>query len=491
MPVASKHSRRNHINHAKAYNFDIKLAAKSERRWQVIAPDALPPTRVNLECSTEDVPETSKTDIQLETENHVSPPAGCEVTASTNADLTTIDPVEMSVKRMDVKSWVNKLTDPLLPTLLMDTESTTKNVPKTSTTDLTELQALFNDKWVECEPIQEETENHISPSTEYEVPAPTMTDLTAVDPFGISIVQMAQEAQKSGLADDIVTGQLLGTETYSVNNNINTDEEDQDLFHNSDDDEVDPDYNTSNSGFESDSESKDEPATGIEIKNVNEPITRKRKRGKFNKRTLAKKMRNCGEEYESKTRGRVNKRSMKPPCHNCKLKCTEKIDENYRKAIFAMFWGMGDLQRQREFIKDSTQAVVPKYQRITLNRKRERGSNQLYSITKDGEKIRLSHEDFFDIKALKDSQVILPILDIRMFKVIKDDDNFYFKTSYGSHAWEEAKKRNKRGNASMNPVLAQAYSKRLTNDEKKKKGILNLVTNGTIPSIYSDFYKNL
>ncbi|KAB7507723.1 hypothetical protein Anas_06402 [Armadillidium nasatum] len=74
----------------------LKLAARSERRWQVIAPDALPPTRVNLERSTEDVPETSMTDIQLETENHVSPPAGCEFTTSTNADLTTIDPVGSS-----------------------------------------------------------------------------------------------------------------------------------------------------------------------------------------------------------------------------------------------------------------------------------------------------------------------------------------------------------------------------------------------------------
>ncbi|GFV96756.1 uncharacterized protein TNCV_3388491 [Trichonephila clavipes] len=289
----------------------LKLAAKSERRWQVIAPDALPPTRVNLERSTEDVPETSKTDIQLETENHVSPPAGCEVTASTNADLTTIDPVELSVGRMD----------------------------------------------------------------------------------------------KSGLADDIVTGQLLDTKTYSVNNNINTDstdEKDQDPFHNSDDDEVNPDYNTSNSGFESDSKSKDEPATGIEIKNVNEPITRKRKRGKFNKRTLAKNMRNCGEKYESKTRGRVNKRSMKPPCPNCKIKCAEKIDENYRKAIFAMFWGMGDLQRQREFIKIVHRQL---YQRITLNRKVERGSNQSYPITKDGEKIRVCKQFFKNSFDLSDRAI--------------------------------------------------------------------------------------
>lgn len=47
----------------------------------------------------------------------------------------------------------------------MDTKSTTKNIPKTSKTDLTELQGLFNDEWIECEPIEEETENHISPST--------------------------------------------------------------------------------------------------------------------------------------------------------------------------------------------------------------------------------------------------------------------------------------------------------------------------------------
>lgn len=659
-----------------------------------------------------------------------------------------------------------------------------------------------------------------------------MTDLTMVDPVEVSIQQMAREAQKSGLADDIVTGQLLGTESYSANNNNNTDsidEEDQDPFHTSDDDIVDPDYNILSSGSKRNSECSDEQATGIEIENANERITKRRKRGKFNKRTLAKKMRNCGEEYESITRGRVNKRSMKPPCQNCKLKCTEKIDENYRKEIFAMFWGMGDLQRQREFIKDSTQVVVPKYQRITLNRKRERGSNQSYSIMKDGEKIRvckqyfkntfdlsdrairttfektdkstgvlslemrgkhgkdqkldkelvksakdhiekipripshycrsqssreyidggksiaelhrdylkerkesnlagisycqyraifksynlsfftpkkdqcdvcliyqntkqntveyenhilekdlsrlekendkkttdstvvavydlqavlscpqgeassyyyisklavynltiaelkgdktvncytwdetqgkrgvieigscvlkylqhlndkadcsidvvfysdnccgqqknnfmmamykyavatlkniktithkflvkghtqnegdsahstiekevkralrsgpiylpsqyamamktakksgkpylvheLSYEDFLDIKGLKDSQVILPILDIRMFKVIKDDSNFYFKTSYGSHAWEEAKKRNKRGSGSVNTVLMQAYPRRLTIDEKKKKGILKLVTGGIIPAVYLDFYKNL
>lgn len=56
----------------------MKLAAKGggEKRWQVLEPDALPPTLVNLERSTEDVPETGKTDIQLQTENHDSSPTG-------------------------------------------------------------------------------------------------------------------------------------------------------------------------------------------------------------------------------------------------------------------------------------------------------------------------------------------------------------------------------------------------------------------------------
>lgn len=652
------------------------------------------------------------------------------------------------------------------------------------------------------------------------------------DPGDVSIELIERETQKNDIATDNTTGQLLNTESSSVCHNINadpTDQENLDPFHNSDDDEVDPDYKLP-SGSESDRASVDQP-TGFKTDVSNEPVivTNKRKRGSFNKRALAKKMRNCGEEYESSTRGKVNKRRMKSPCYNCKLKCSVKIDENYRKKLFEMFWGMGDLQRQREFIKDSTQAVVAKYQRITLNSKRERGSNQAYSIIKEGEQIRvckkffkntfdlsdrairttfektdkntgvlsvemrgkhgndrkldeglvksakshiekipripshycrsgssreyidggksiaelhrdylkerndsnlpgvsycqyraifqsynlsffkpkkdqcedcliyqntkqntteyeshilekdlsrlekendkkttdstavavydlqgvlpcpqgeassfyyisklavynftiaelkgdktvncytwnesegkrgvteiascvlkylrclndkaecaidvifysdnccgqqknnfmmalykhavttltninsithkflikghtqnegdsvhstiekevkrallsgpiylpsqyamamktakkngkpyqvheLSHNDFFDIKALKDSQITLRLADIRMIKVIKNDDNFYFKTSYGSHVWEEVTKRNIRSKDSAVPVLIPAYPKRLAIDEKKKKSILNLITKGIIPAIHFDFYNNL
>lgn len=81
------------------------------------------------------------------------------------------------------------------------------------------------------------------------------------------------------MADEIFTGQLFRTECYSVYNNIITDsadEEDHDLFHKTDVDEVISDYNTLNSGSESDNESRDQPASGIGIENANELITRKR-----------------------------------------------------------------------------------------------------------------------------------------------------------------------------------------------------------------------
>lgn len=99
----------------------------------------------------------------------------------------------------------------------------------------------------------------------------------------------------------------------------------------------------------------------------------------------------------------------------------------------------------------------------------------------------LSHNDFFNIKALKGSQVTLHTADIRIMKVIKDDDKFYFKTSYGSLSWEEVKKRNSRCKDSVIAVLTPAYPKRFTIDEKKKKGILNLVAKGIFRAIHFDF----
>lgn len=166
---------------------------------------------------------------------------------------------------------------------------------------------------------------------------------------------------------------------------ISSDQEVQDPYHNSDDETLDPDYKPKN-----ESKSKDEYAVD-DNETTNPPALapKKRKRGEFNKRAIAKKMRNMGEEYESTSGKKVNKRCIKPPCKNCKFKCNEKIDDNYRKEQFNLFWSMGDLQRQREFIKDSTKTVTPQYQRITLNRHRVRGHNQAYYITKEGKQIRV------------------------------------------------------------------------------------------------------
>lgn len=87
--------------------------------------------------------------------------------------------------------------------------------------------------------------------------------------------------------------------------------------------------------------------------------------------------------YKSTSRKKVNKRCMKPPCKNFKFKCNEQIDETYREEQSNLFWSIGDLQRQREFIKDCNSKISED------NSKRARGHNQAYYISKDGKHIRV------------------------------------------------------------------------------------------------------
>lgn len=63
---------------------------------------------------------------------------------------------------------------------------------------------------------------------------------------------------------------------------------------------------------------------------------------------------------------------MRPPCgQHCRLKCGEKIQQEVRQQLFEGYWGMGSLQRQRDFIARSMTEIVPKYQykKLDSNRK--------------------------------------------------------------------------------------------------------------------------
>lgn len=152
---------------------------------------------------------------------------------------------------------------------------------------------------------------------------------------------------------------------------------------NSDDSDKDPDYapeisESSSSDEESPDAESQATSTPDDVKIIDEENqsekVKSEKKGRKRKRNeslwiknINKKLRNTGQAYNSSSKsGRsYEKRVMKQPCgEKCKLKCTTKITETERQRIFSDYWSLGDIERQRDFIKSSMTTIVPKYRYI-------------------------------------------------------------------------------------------------------------------------------
>ncbi|CAG9840688.1 unnamed protein product [Diabrotica balteata] len=95
--------------------------------------------------------------------------------------------------------------------------------------------------------------------------------------------------------------------------------------------------------------------------------TRKRKRNTRRwKSGQAKEKRNSGMSYTNAKGNQVASRSIKPPYNEekCRLKCTTKVTHDDKKDIFNNYWGMCDINRQREFIVRHVTIIEPKHRYI-------------------------------------------------------------------------------------------------------------------------------
>ncbi|CAG9828396.1 unnamed protein product [Diabrotica balteata] len=107
---------------------------------------------------------------------------------------------------------------------------------------------------------------------------------------------------------------------------------------------------------------------------------RKRKCDKSTwKKNLAKKLKDQGKAYVSSTTNKsMKERTMGPPCKNtCRLKCHLSIPNETRERIFQEHWGLGDNNKQRDFISSCIVAIKPKYQYHVHENKR-RDNNAFY-----------------------------------------------------------------------------------------------------------------
>ncbi|KAL0895191.1 hypothetical protein ABMA27_013634 [Loxostege sticticalis] len=116
----------------------------------------------------------------------------------------------------------------------------------------------------------------------------------------------------------------------------------------------------------------------------------------------------------------------------------------------------------------------------------------------------LTHDDFYDIKALADSvgnnysknteNETVKITRIKILKFEAGNESFKYCVSYETQDFKEVKlniNKRKRQNRNVAIEIQKAYKQKFSVADKKKKGLLELVSKNIIPRFYSSFYTNL
>lgn len=134
--------------------------------------------------------------------------------------------------------------------------------------------------------------------------------------------------------------------------------------------------------------------SGSDIGELNKNV--KKRKGDANKwkRTKAKLLRNTGKEYVSTSNKIVKEKTLGPACNvqKCIQKCSLKLSEEERSAIFNDFWNLGNVDRQREFVLHNLTTVEPKYRYRRENSNRK--FNNAFYLSINNKKIRVCKEFF-------------------------------------------------------------------------------------------------
>lgn len=140
------------------------------------------------------------------------------------------------------------------------------------------------------------------------------------------------------------------------------------------------------------------------------------------KQNTAKRLRNSGQSYVSMSKS--NKvfaaRTVKPPCpEKCRLKCNEKISEDERALIFTQFWQLEYINKQRLFIKSSTEDVTPRYK--YTNVERPRNNNKAFYFSVEKKRIRVCKLFFRNTLDITDRMIRTTTAKIDQNGFVNDD----------------------------------------------------------------------
>lgn len=119
---------------------------------------------------------------------------------------------------------------------------------------------------------------------------------------------------------------------------------------------------------------------------------KKRTRNENNwKQNVAKRLRNSGNSYKSRSNKTVEARKMRIPCPDkCVLSCSKNFPNEKRVQLFKEYWALGSLQRQRDFLYSCIEKHEPKYRRISSCRPRKPNCCFISRLTKKSGCAKLS-----------------------------------------------------------------------------------------------------
>ena len=121
------------------------------------------------------------------------------------------------------------------------------------------------------------------------------------------------------------------------------------------------------------------------------------------KRAVAKKRRNTGLPYKSRTTGKdVDGRVIGPPC-KCKRKCFELVGQENIQAIFTNYWETGCWFKQTAYIQK--QVTDRPIQRTCTDNAKKKSCSRLYTVTAGGVDYVVCREAFASIHGFNPSRV--------------------------------------------------------------------------------------
>ncbi|XP_053603832.1 uncharacterized protein LOC128671409 [Plodia interpunctella] len=214
---------------------------------------------------------------------------------------------------------------------------------------------------------------------------------------------------------------------------------------------------------------------------VTSPRKRGRKRTKNPskwKQNQIKCMRNMGKSYvsSSKSKKQIPARSLKEPCtEKCRLKCTEKISIDSRYNIFRNFWDLGDLLRQRAYIRSCMKEIEPKYK--YSNAAQPRRNNKSFYFIVDNINIRVCKTFFKSTLDISDRMI------------------FTIQTKVNDHGFELEDLRGKHNNhRKIDPQIRIDIKKHINSIPKIESHYLRsnttreyIESSKTIKDLYNDF----